>query len=156
MSSAFTVYVAALTSFSFFFFLMIRRPPRSTLFPYTTLFRSRGARLPPLVQDPLHLLGGPRRRRADRGRITWHGSPDRSTLTRRPWPEGRAAGADWVRNIHHLPNRAVPAGGHEPVACRGGRSQDARRRDLPHIRDQPTPPWTRGSRGRWDSGGRDE
>src|SRR5258708_23552194 len=27
----------------FFFFLMIRRPPRSTLFPYTTLFRSRWA-----------------------------------------------------------------------------------------------------------------
>src|SRR3989454_8662996 len=27
----------------FFFFLMIRRPPRSTLFPYTTLFRSRAA-----------------------------------------------------------------------------------------------------------------
>src|SRR5437868_7978981 len=26
--------------FSIFFFLMIRRPPRSTLFPYTTLFRS--------------------------------------------------------------------------------------------------------------------
>src|SRR6201991_5312497 len=29
-----------LSFFSFFFFLMIRRPPRSTLFPYTTLFRS--------------------------------------------------------------------------------------------------------------------
>src|SRR6266511_1749715 len=29
----------------FFFFLMIRRPPRSTLFPYTTLFRSRGRQL---------------------------------------------------------------------------------------------------------------
>src|SRR3712207_8243711 len=27
--------------FTFCFFLMIRRPPRSTLFPYTTLFRSR-------------------------------------------------------------------------------------------------------------------
>src|SRR2546425_10611114 len=27
----------------FFFFLMIRRPPRSTLFPYTTLFRSSNA-----------------------------------------------------------------------------------------------------------------
>src|SRR5688572_31299671 len=27
-------------TFSVFFFLMIRRPPRSTLFPYTTLFRS--------------------------------------------------------------------------------------------------------------------
>src|SRR6266702_6001922 len=26
-----------------FFFLMIRRPPRSTLFPYTTLFRSQNA-----------------------------------------------------------------------------------------------------------------
>src|SRR2546430_12993348 len=30
-----------LTLTLFFFFLMIRRPPRSTLFPYTTLFRSR-------------------------------------------------------------------------------------------------------------------
>src|SRR2546421_6705891 len=29
-----------------FFFLMIRRPPRSTLFPYTTLFRSDGEGLP--------------------------------------------------------------------------------------------------------------
>src|SRR5260370_35896831 len=28
-----------------FFFLMIRRPPRSTLFPYTTLFRSECSRL---------------------------------------------------------------------------------------------------------------
>src|SRR5882757_1409139 len=51
--------------FCFFFFLMIRRPPRSTLFPYTTLFRSdqptatgpaRGPRRPP----------APCRRRADR------------------------------------------------------------------------------------------
>src|SRR5260221_10827081 len=30
----------ASASYVFFFFLMIRRPPRSTLFPYTTLFRS--------------------------------------------------------------------------------------------------------------------
>src|SRR5690349_24837703 len=29
----------------YFFFLMIRRPPRSTLFPYTTLFRSQVARV---------------------------------------------------------------------------------------------------------------
>src|SRR6266702_7338089 len=35
------------TYFSFFF-LMIRRPPRSTLFPYTTLFRS----CPPLPPPP--------------------------------------------------------------------------------------------------------
>src|ERR1043165_9996900 len=31
-----------LSFFWFFVFLMIRRPPRSTLFPYTTLFRSEG------------------------------------------------------------------------------------------------------------------
>src|SRR3712207_7501462 len=30
-----------LTIYYIFFFLMIRRPPRSTLFPYTTLFRSK-------------------------------------------------------------------------------------------------------------------
>src|SRR5688572_31062011 len=35
------IYMFALLVFSVFF-LMIRRPPRSTLFPYTTLFRSRG------------------------------------------------------------------------------------------------------------------
>src|SRR2546430_17430825 len=54
---------------SFFFFLMIRRPPRSTLFPYTTLFRS----LPAASRRRLlHLLrrrlapGAPREpRRAD-------------------------------------------------------------------------------------------
>src|SRR5438034_10938115 len=32
--------ISSLFLFVFFFFLMIRRPPRSTLFPYTTLFRS--------------------------------------------------------------------------------------------------------------------
>src|ERR1035438_10593806 len=32
-------------SVDFFFFLMIRRPPRSTLFPYTTLFRSGSRRV---------------------------------------------------------------------------------------------------------------
>src|SRR2546426_8867866 len=38
----FFAYDSCLYSLSFFFFfLMIRRPPRSTLFPYTTLFRSR-------------------------------------------------------------------------------------------------------------------
>src|SRR3954470_11586279 len=34
------MYSSVLSFFCFFFFLMIRRPPRSTLFPYTTLFRS--------------------------------------------------------------------------------------------------------------------
>src|SRR3712207_8235174 len=37
--------------FNVFFFLMIRRPPRSTLFPYTTLFRSPGAADQPWHRD---------------------------------------------------------------------------------------------------------
>src|SRR6266403_2934242 len=59
----------------FFFFLMIRRPPRSTLFPYTTLFRSRRprARLRRLGPHPLgaaarvSLRGDDRRLREGRG-----------------------------------------------------------------------------------------
>src|SRR5438034_2683224 len=51
----------------FFFFLMIRRPPRSTLFPYTTLFRSarrRGRRcqrrrvVPRAASEPDRALRG--------------------------------------------------------------------------------------------------
>src|SRR2546422_10901345 len=43
------MYIVVLTTsfpscLTLFFFLMIRRPPRSTLFPYTTLFRSRWTR----------------------------------------------------------------------------------------------------------------
>src|ERR1039458_6631650 len=34
---------ATFGTLDYFFFLMIRRPPRSTLFPYTTLFRSKPA-----------------------------------------------------------------------------------------------------------------
>src|SRR3712207_7399021 len=55
---------------------MIRRPPRSTLFPYTTLFRSGGRRL----RRPPRLLGAPgstRRRAAAR-----RPSPRRSALLR--------------------------------------------------------------------------
>src|SRR5260370_9621627 len=37
---------------TFFFFLMIRRPPRSTLFPYTTLFRSHDPYLRERSQPP--------------------------------------------------------------------------------------------------------
>src|SRR2546430_12130597 len=43
----------------FFFFLMIRRPPRSTLFPYTTLFRSPHhlSRYGPLAAPPVGVPG---------------------------------------------------------------------------------------------------
>src|SRR5436189_1322633 len=54
---------------SIFFFLMIRRPPRSTLFPYTTLFRSRHRRSAGEC-DPLRYLEPKASPRAghDRGR----------------------------------------------------------------------------------------
>src|SRR3712207_8264077 len=61
-----------------FFFVMIRRPPRSTLFPYTTLFRSRSqgqGRLGAHQQDRAvlraglwHRGGGPLAREKGRGR----------------------------------------------------------------------------------------
>src|SRR2546430_9181314 len=41
MRRSFLIFGRAISLF--FFFLMIRRPPRSTLFPYTTLFRSHRA-----------------------------------------------------------------------------------------------------------------
>src|SRR5437870_11383249 len=53
--------------FYFFLFLMIRRPPRSTLFPYTTLFRSRPPR-----------TGARPRNREFGARATW-GSRDRKS-----------------------------------------------------------------------------
>src|SRR3712207_7006855 len=62
---------------TFFFFLMIRRPPRSTLFPYTTLFRSRERRaaqaLPLRRHRPALALRAPgrqgRRDREERHRL---------------------------------------------------------------------------------------
>src|SRR3989454_5391248 len=58
----------------FFFFLMIRRPPRSTLFPYTTLFRSgRGVA------------------QADEARALDHALPRLEGLTELPPLEGRGA-----------------------------------------------------------------
>src|SRR5688572_31806239 len=59
-------------SFTFFvfFFLMIRRPPRSTLFPYTTLFRSGGD---PLRDHPPHEPRHLRHQRATRPRAAHPG-----------------------------------------------------------------------------------
>src|SRR6266480_1006597 len=71
---------ACFALFVFVFFLMIRRPPRSTLFPYTTLFRSRrlaradpaAAGAPPPARPAAEALDrrrtGPRRAPADASR----------------------------------------------------------------------------------------
>src|SRR3712207_8992984 len=59
-----------MTKDGIFFFLMIRRPPRSTLFPYTTLFRSPPPRRPDASRGTLDTCAvssldgaGPRRHR---------------------------------------------------------------------------------------------
>src|SRR3712207_7230631 len=71
----------------FFFFLMIRRPPRSTLFPYTTLFRSRP-------------LPGHRRGRPDRGHQ--RGRPDQGPPRRRRHPaQGRRRRGPRRRSEEH-------------------------------------------------------
>src|ERR1017187_5002559 len=112
--------------FVFFFFLMIRRPPRSTLFPYTTLFRSGSASppLPPWWIGRLPRWWGRRRscgrwrgarRRPDwgrrqsctwcattiRGRCRWAGSAPvcsaESGCRRREW---RWFGSSWAAYRH--------------------------------------------------------
>src|SRR6202021_2960865 len=63
---------SALPLSSFVFFLMIRRPPRSTLFPYTTLFRSAGAA--EIRRGALRGIPGGARRAGGRGRSEEHTS----------------------------------------------------------------------------------
>src|SRR5438445_9490946 len=60
----------------FFFFLMIRRPPRSTLFPYTTLFRSGRLRREPALP---HARPDDARLRARRAPLPRHRQDRKST-----------------------------------------------------------------------------
>src|SRR3712207_8196910 len=53
------LYCSECLSLSLFFFLMIRRPPRSTLFPYTTLFRSLADSDRVQLQDHVTVIGYP-------------------------------------------------------------------------------------------------
>src|SRR2546430_17499074 len=59
------MFLLNLLLFLSFFFLMIRRPPRSTLFPYTTLFRSHDALHQRMAH---HVLGVEERERDARHR----------------------------------------------------------------------------------------
>src|SRR5438874_12186433 len=54
------------------FVLIIRRPPRSTLFPYTTLFRSRGHELDGAVEVDVLGAGDPLRKRQRIARLHQH------------------------------------------------------------------------------------
>src|SRR5256885_10853512 len=90
----------------FFFFLMIRRPPRSTLFPYTTLFRSRAA----------PLRGGSRGNRSparDRRKARGGRGTDASTPRKPPGPPPPG----WLRGAAAPPGTA-------PRSARAGRRPD--------------------------------
>src|SRR2546430_6264451 len=63
----------------FFFFLMIRRPPRSTLFPYTTLFRSHIARCPETYRAQFYRAGRARRPAAGKYRSAGRAQDRKST-----------------------------------------------------------------------------
>src|SRR3712207_9571585 len=86
---------------------MIRRPPRSTLFPYTTLFRSRDVRLPDAD-------------RAARAAVRRNGDLA-------PLEAAQVAGEPAL-----LPGQAVHPGGDRPRLHRAGRG--ARRGDEPQDR----------------------
>src|SRR5207248_9768759 len=67
----------------FVFFFMIRRPPRSTLFPYTTLFRSRRARIGAKKIVEIKKHRGTFRRRGDQVlEFSQHARLDDVTLVR--------------------------------------------------------------------------
>src|SRR2546429_3538263 len=113
----------------YFFFLMIRRPPRSTLFPYTTLFRSARTRQVEDRRGPLagHLPAALAPGRAWRAALRLLLGGDGSSGRQRPhWREAPRA-----------PARGAGASGSGPVAL----SQELARAG-PHLlrRPHPRPP----------------
>src|SRR5256885_6728043 len=82
----------------YFFFLMIRRPPRSTLFPYTTLFRSALGRLPRLGGDHRERSGG------SRGAA---GAPDQRARAGIPRPKRRDRKSTRLNSSHLVISYAV-------------------------------------------------
>src|SRR6266508_3092569 len=131
--SALFWWSAEMISIGLFFILMIRRPPRCTLFPYTTLFRSRpDRRRPPPTQRRAQGAPGSRARLhpGRRARETGRGGvPGRQPAPARPRSDvARAphAPADPGRGTplrDHLPQEA-PGEAHDPVRAR----RDPRRR----------------------------
>src|SRR2546425_2073364 len=102
-----------------FFFLMIRRPPRSTLFPYTTLFRSRAG----LFRVSSHRIPRPHRpvRAADRYGRDQTSTPEESERGRatrdRPRGGDDDTAARWMAESASRDND-----GRGGAACGGGLS----------------------------------
>src|SRR5438309_11162650 len=105
---------------------MIRRPPRSTLFPYTTLFRSRGRRPHPRRYPPgtggvarphpaLAAVGAPLRLRGARDRGAAAGLA-RPRTTRAPAPVDRGAVAHRRGDVVAAAHVGVAGGAPPPRA----------------------------------------
>src|SRR2546422_8898808 len=115
-----------------FFFLMIRRPPRSTLFPYTTLFRSpraaaaeRGASAAPAVARPPRLRSS--------GAV--HGRAREATGRAGGEPRGAAAAAVRTAAGRAGASGAGPAPPAAPVGAGrpGGQRRAPRGERGPHL-----------------------
>src|SRR3989454_742095 len=87
----------------FFFFLMIRRPPRSTLFPYTTLFRS----VEVVGEGPSPLLNE-LALRARLRRVNGHGKAPLQGELRQELKEARRNGVGGMRRDTHPDPRRCP------------------------------------------------
>src|SRR3712207_8124737 len=108
-----------------FFFLMIRRPPRSTLFPYTTLFRSQG-------ENCAQYLAKGRPVAID-GRLEWREWEDRETGKKRQSVDIIADSVQFLGSREggenggrFTPQSDVPAdtGDFEPAPAGAGGSDD--------------------------------
>src|ERR1051325_1562740 len=115
------------------FFLMIRRPPRSTLFPYTTLFRSRFLARDVARGEVFHELA--RSASSDRDQI----AAERDVLGREVDADARrlqrrAAGVIERRIVSQDAHVADVAAGREAVRDRVREAEDAARREPVHVR----------------------
>src|ERR1041385_6243724 len=100
------------------FLLMIRRPPRSTLFPYTTLFRSPWHASRDRVEARRHHRGRPEPALGPHGAPVHvrHQQPGpRRRPPKDPWAEGALAGLPAPpRRGHHPPHAVRPGQGAGP------------------------------------------
>src|ERR1051325_11799940 len=90
-------------SYSRLFFLMIRRPPRSTLFPYTTLFRS-------FRKIAVVLAGGPIQLFFDSGGVTAERSEEHTSELQSPYGSSYAVFCFKRRIAWCFPGRVWPCG----------------------------------------------
>src|SRR6266511_6206415 len=108
-----------------FFVFMIRRPPRSTLFPYTTLFRSRPHAHPAGAADPLTQTGGPHREVALFGHAGRHP---------RGAPVGLARRVGVARELEQMPPDGLETVGvrHAVVGVTGAEHCETSSRSVDH------------------------